>query len=145
MSNEPHPPHSDMSDPTTTTPDDKANPLRMFTLGLMSLAMAVLAAPVVVQAIYPLMTSAERGDLVPIESDGAFVVAATLFIALYKLLEGCWRRFMDAARRTPDETVPRRLERLKAWWRTAHKPIGDMVAVVCGLLALIVVLDFFFG
>ena len=68
----------------------RTNPLRMLLLGLLSMFLGIAATPAVICVLFPLVTSAEFGDSIPTDSGGAFVVASTLFVAVYKLLDVGW-------------------------------------------------------
>ena len=80
----------DVPEAPAAGPTGRTNPLRMLLLGLLSMLLGIGATPAVLCVLYPLVTTAEFGDSIPTDSGGVFVVAATLFVAVYKLLDAGW-------------------------------------------------------
>ena len=70
--------------------DSQVNPLKMLILGILSLFLGIAAAPALICVIFPLVSTAEFGDTIPIDSGGAFVMSSMLFVAFYKLLDAGW-------------------------------------------------------
>ena len=63
-----------MSEPTTTEPAGSPNPLRMLLLGVVSLFLGAGATPAALCVLYPMVTTAQFGDKVNVDTTGAFVV-----------------------------------------------------------------------